>query len=83
MKHVPGRIHVGARKELSKVVVAMLSSMTEAAEDSTLAPITWGQVRDEVAKDKVSAMLCSQIVDGFPASRRTKYQLDCHKGRAL
>ena len=37
---------------------------------NTLAPITWGQVRDEVAKDKVSMMLCSQIVDGVPSEKK-------------
>ena len=88
VKHVPGRIHVGpdalSRKEVSGVVVAMLGSTVEPAEDdvdmdtiieaqiaaNTLSPITWGQVRDEVARDKVSTMLCSQIVDGFPAEKK-------------
>ena len=37
---------------------------------NTPSPITWEQIRDEVSKDKVMAMLCSQITDGFPPDRR-------------
>ena len=86
VKHVLGRIHMGpdalSRKEVSKVMVAMLGSLAEVAEDdidtvikaqvaaNMLALITWGQVRDEVAKDKVSIMLCSQIADGFPTEKK-------------
>ena len=33
-------------------------------------PISWDQVRDEVAKDKVKFMLAHQITEGFPPEKK-------------
>ena len=33
-------------------------------------PISWDQVRDEVAKDKVKFMLAEQITEGFPPEKK-------------
>ena len=33
-------------------------------------PISWDQVRDEVAKDKVKFMLAQQITEGFPPEKK-------------
>ena len=37
-------------------------------------PISWEQVRDEVAKDKVMFMLVQQITEGFPPEKKLARQ---------
>ena len=83
--HVPGKIHVGpdtlSRKETSACLVDVVRDQEAAWDEremesliehqvAAVTPISWQQIREEVARDKVMRLLSDQIVQGFPPDRK-------------
>ena len=75
--HVPGKIHVGpdtlSRKETSACLVDVVRDQEAAWDEremesliehqvAAVTPISWQQIREEVARDKVMRLLSDQIV---------------------
>lgn len=83
--HVPGKIHVGpdtlSRKETSTCLVDVVRDQEAAWDEremetliehlvAAVTTISWQQIREEVARDKVMRLLSDQIVEGFPPDRK-------------
>ena len=81
---MPGKIHVGPDTQSRKEVTACLAQLGDAVDvdkdmetilEAEVAanmphPISWEQVRNEVAKDEVMFMLAQQITEGFPPEKK-------------
>ena len=85
IQHVPGKIHIGpdtlSRREVTAALVNLVGAVEPDSWEKTRDfeamvaaampnPISWQQLRDAVAKDKIMIMLAEQISSGFPPDKK-------------